>query len=184
MAAHSVKTERACREPETACRKPAPAQVADDHTHSRDAIELAQDADHTLVAEVVQQLRAEHDVKAALRKRQRARVAGDSWHAGISRGVSHDSADVNAYDVEPNAVLSCLASGAQRDVTNSGAHIQHTDDAWGLRSERSPQLVQDDTRSTEVGVGPSKIVHRGEPCRIIHIRVVQKLDPSKSALHT
>ena len=133
---------------------------------------------------MVQQLRAEHYVKAVLRKRQRARIAGDGRHAGVRRGVSHDGANVYANDVEPNAALLSLAPSAERNVTNSGAHIQHADNARRLWAEGSPQLVQDDPRSTEVRIGPSKIVHRGEPRRIIYIWVVEKLDSSKSALHT
>src|SRR5688572_33404313 len=62
--AYWVKSERPRSKPDAGSGKPATANVADDDAAARHAIELAQERHPVVTAEVMQELRAEHDVES------------------------------------------------------------------------------------------------------------------------
>lgn len=90
------------REPRS--RNPAPPQIADDHPASRDAIELGDEREAAIVVEMMEELRAEHDVDAPVGERKGEGVGTD--------GVVH--------------AMPCRRDETERAVDRDGAEREST----------------------------------------------------------
>src|SRR3954469_16779937 len=92
-----METERPGDQPEAARRDPAPAQVAHDHVAASHAIELAEHARDLAVVEVMQELRAGHEVDAVVGKGQGERIGA---RAAVQRAPTDATEALRTIDAE------------------------------------------------------------------------------------
>ena len=95
-----MKAQHRRGEAEPRGRDPASSQIADDHPSSRDAIELRDEGKAAIVVEVMEQLRAEHEVDAAIGEGKGEGIGTDGViHAMARRGHEAERA-IDAYRAE------------------------------------------------------------------------------------
>ena len=98
-----MEAERERREPQSCRGEPASPQVADDDAHARNAMELPEHARRARIVEVVQRLRAHHDVHGPIRERQCGRVAAHGVAGARATGegerLRHVDRDEREVDV-------------------------------------------------------------------------------------
>src|ERR1700692_994995 len=74
VAANGMKSKGKRSQPESCGRDPAPSDVAHDDANSSDTIHLAQQRGRFASGEMMQHLRAHHDIDAVVREGQTTRV--------------------------------------------------------------------------------------------------------------
>src|SRR5205085_7713311 len=119
-----MKTEREGGQCEPSSCDPAASQITDDDAATRDAIQLGDQLQRAIVIEVVKELRAEHDVDAAIGEGKGEGIAAHGGvHAVTRRGDQGERAVQRDRSERESAPSRDLAS-APGKVGETRAYIQ------------------------------------------------------------
>ena len=122
-----MKPQGDARHPEPRGREPAAAKVADHHPPPRNAIQLADEPQAIALLEVMEELRAQDDVHAAVGKGERERIAADGGTEALPGGRDECRDAVQAEGVKLHAVPAGHLARTGRDVGESSADVEHGD---------------------------------------------------------
>jgi hypothetical protein len=118
-----MKSQGKRREPKSERRQPASAQVAHDHAHTSDTVHLAQQIDRIIVSEMMEKLRAHHDVDASIGERKPQGIAADGAIDGLSArarqllgGIETEGVKLDAAFVRERACVGRYVAQTRADV--------------------------------------------------------------------
>ena len=175
-----MKAEREGDEPEAARGEPAPAQVAHDHAVARDAVELAEQGRELGAGEVVEDLRAEHDVHAPRREGERERVARHRVPDPLSRDARERLGRVEADGAQgkPRALGERVRGLGEVAVTR--ADVEQRDRRGRVparqRAQRVVEREQRGAAAAEPAVGARDVGDGAGADVVGDVRVVEQLD--------
>src|ERR1700704_2675200 len=169
-----MKSKGKRSEPKAGRRDPASSDVADDDAYSSNPIHLAQQRRRFGSSEVMQNLRAHHDVDAVVGKRQVARVGTNREIHRTPAGLRELGGGIESDCRELYAVAARLLSRSARNVAESGAYIEQRGVAWHLL-QRVLQFVERGADSAEPRVRARHIGERSRDEFGIDVRRVENL---------
>jgi hypothetical protein len=156
VTANGMKSEGKREEPEPRRCDPASSEVADDHPHSRHAIHFPKKSQSIRPSEVMQHLRAHHDVDALIRKGQTQRMRADRIVQRAAARAHEHGRGVYANRPQLDPISARHLSRATRDVSESGSNVEQRCLPWQT-PERVTQLLDGRVQPTEKRVGPGNI---------------------------
>ena len=173
--ANGMKSQGKRHEPESGGGDPAAAEVADHYSCTCDAIHLPEERCRVRIGKVMQNLRAHHDVHAAVRERQMQRVPANREAHRLPAGVRELGRRIQTNSGQLQPVLAGEGSGATRDVAESGADVEERGAPREV-VEGAPQLVERGAHPAEQSVAPRDIGQGPGYHLRIHVRKVEDLD--------
>src|SRR5664279_306913 len=175
VAAHGVEAERVRGEPDAGGREPTAADVAHDHAHAGDAVELAQHRDGVAGLEMMERLRADDDVDALGRDRERERVGTNRYNAARARITQERRAQVDAEGGDGAAARAPCLHHAHGNVADAGANVEERERVRARVLERAFELGLHGARAAEHGVRARHVRERTRAKPIVDVGIVENL---------
>jgi len=172
-----VESEEPGHRPEAGNREPTAPEVAHDHRTPRHAVHLAQHEVDLVILEVVQHLRARHDVDACRREGQPSRVAADARVEHLARQGGERRRLVEAQRVEPDSFSRRQPPRPQGYVRKAGAHVEQRRGS-GEQRKHPAHLGQYRVGAPEDRVGAADVTERALTQRWGGVGIVEVFEPA------